>query len=262
MAPRKKGPFSDHHIYPKQTEKSFAIYFIVKRISSDDATFENVSPFLVEKALSNVSEVANVRKLRTGDLLVEVASRQQSQKIMKYKNFGTISVSVSLHNLLNFSKGVITCVELLNETLDVIEKELKSQGVTHVCRITIRLDGKLLETKHHVLTSNSPKLPDSIKAGYMKLIVRPYVPNPLRCFKCQRFGHSKANCRGALTCALCAAAGHESNECSQKEKCVNCKGTELLKIHPSGEDDDDLQMSCEPPATLPIGADNSPPLIP
>ncbi|GBN42649.1 hypothetical protein AVEN_180428-1, partial [Araneus ventricosus] len=225
MGARKKGPFSGHHIVPKQIEHPFDIYFIVKRASDTNETFENVSPFLVEKALtSTVGEVANVRKLRTGDLLVEVTSRQQSQKLAKLKTFATIPVVVSPHSSLNSSKGVITCGELLNKPLEVITNELKSQGVTHVRRITIRRGGQLLETKHHVLTFNSPKLPESIKAGYIKLKVRPYIPNPLRCFKCQRFGHSKSNCRGTLTCARCAGTGHESTDCTLKEKCANCKG--------------------------------------
>ncbi|GBN41584.1 hypothetical protein AVEN_113663-1 [Araneus ventricosus] len=45
-----------------------------------------------------------------------------------------------------------------------------------------------------------------------------------RCFKCQRFGHSKTNFRGTLTCARCAVAGHESTGCNAVEKCVNCQG--------------------------------------
>ncbi|GBN01705.1 hypothetical protein AVEN_211119-3, partial [Araneus ventricosus] len=45
--------------------------------------------------------------------------------------------------------------------------------------------------------------------------------NPLRCFKCQRFGHSKTSCRGTLTCARCAEVGPESTDCTRTEKCVN-----------------------------------------
>ncbi|GBN35890.1 putative RNA-directed DNA polymerase from transposon X-element, partial [Araneus ventricosus] len=71
---------------------------------------------------------------------------------------------------------------------------------------------------------NTPRLPEYIKAGYVRCSVRPYIPNPLRCFKCQRFGHSKTNCRGTLTCARCAVAGHESTGCTAVEKCVNCQG--------------------------------------
>ncbi|GBN15211.1 hypothetical protein AVEN_23021-1 [Araneus ventricosus] len=57
----------------------------------------------------------------------------------------------------------------------------------------------------------------------MRLSVRLYIPNPLRCFKCQRFGHSKTSCRGTLTCARCAEVGHDSSQCTAAEKCVNCK---------------------------------------
>ncbi|GBM68239.1 hypothetical protein AVEN_13780-1 [Araneus ventricosus] len=66
---------------------------------------------------------------------------------------------------------------------------------------------------------------ESVRAGYIKLTVGPSFPNPLRCFKCQRFGHSKASCRGTLTCARCAEAGHDSSDCKASEKCVNCKGS-------------------------------------
>ncbi|GBM45666.1 hypothetical protein AVEN_237908-1 [Araneus ventricosus] len=131
----------------------------------------------------------------------------------------TIPVSVSPHETLNTSKGVITCGELFNVPLDEITEKLQSQRVSH-----IRRDGQLLNTKHLVLTFSSHVLPEYVKAGYMRLSVRLYIPNPLRCFKCQRFGHSQTSCRGTLTCARCAEVGHESTGCTAKEKCVNCKG--------------------------------------
>ncbi|XP_055932960.1 uncharacterized protein LOC129962982 [Argiope bruennichi] len=174
--------------------------------------------------VSTIGEVTSIRKLRSGDLLVEVNSRKQAQQILKLKALATIQINVTTHRTLNSSKGVITYRELLNDTLEKITDELKPEGVTHVRRINIRRDGQLLPTKHLILTFNSPKLPETIKAGYMKLPVKPFIPNPLRCFNCQRFCHSKANCRGTLTCARCAVAGHESSECTSNEKCVNCRG--------------------------------------
>ncbi|XP_055928790.1 uncharacterized protein LOC129959916 [Argiope bruennichi] len=85
-------------------------------------------------------------------------------------------------------------------------------------------DGQLLPTKHLILTFQSPTLPEKVKAGYMKLAVRPFIPNPLRCYQCQRFGHSKISCRGTPTCARCAEKGHDSQQCTAQEKCVNCSG--------------------------------------
>ncbi|GBO21671.1 hypothetical protein AVEN_215019-1 [Araneus ventricosus] len=118
-------------------------------MSEKNETFESVSPFLVQKTVTNaVGEVTSIRKLRSGDLLVEVTSRKQSQQLLKLKALASIPISVSAHRTLNSSKGVITCGELLNESIDEICKELQSEGVTHVRRIFIRRDGNLLPTKH------------------------------------------------------------------------------------------------------------------
>ncbi|XP_055932898.1 uncharacterized protein LOC129962921 [Argiope bruennichi] len=225
MGKKNLAPFSGQQRNSNLFEKPFDKFFIVKRISGNNETFHNVSPFLVEKGITGtLGEVASTRKLRSGDLLVEVKTRKQAQQILKLSTLATITVSVSSHTALNSSKGVITCGELFNDSLEKITHELKPEGVTHVRRITIRRDGQLLPTKHFILTFNRPKIPERVKVGYMKLAVRPYIPNPLRCFQCQRFGHSKANCRGTLTCARCAEKNHDSQQCSAQEKCVNCAG--------------------------------------
>ncbi|GBN56576.1 hypothetical protein AVEN_93061-1 [Araneus ventricosus] len=137
-----------------------------------------------------------------------------------------IPVAVSAHATLNSSKGVVSCGELLNVPIEEILKGFQPQGVTQVQRIKIRKNGQLIGTKHLILTFHSPRIPESVRAGYIKLTVRPYIPNPLRCFKCQRFGHSKDSCRGTLTCARCAEAGQDSSNCTESEKCVNCKGSQ------------------------------------
>ncbi|GBN40494.1 hypothetical protein AVEN_275203-1 [Araneus ventricosus] len=210
MCPLKKPPFSGQF-----SVNNFDTFFIIKRIGGNDDNFSNVSPFLVEKAITgSVGTVTSTKLMRSGDLLVEVASRKQAQQILKLNSLSTIAISVQPHVTLNTSKGVITCGRLLNLSNEEITKELSGQGVKDVRRINIRRDGELMPTKHFILTFNTPRLPEYIKAGYVRCSVRPYIPNPLRCFKCQRFGHSKTNCRGTLTCARCAAAGHESTDCT------------------------------------------------
>ncbi|KFM64484.1 hypothetical protein X975_15444, partial [Stegodyphus mimosarum] len=88
----------------------------------------------------------------------------------------------------------------------------------------MRKEGQLIGTKHVILTFNSPDLPKSIKAGYLNCRVRPYIPNPMRCYQCQRFGHSKNWCRGKQTCARRSVVGHESENSSAVPPCINCKG--------------------------------------
>ncbi|XP_055936621.1 uncharacterized protein LOC129966231 [Argiope bruennichi] len=211
MGSSKRGPFGGRRIVPKTlTVPNHDSFFVVKRVSEKNENFNSVSPFLVQRAFTaTVGEVSSIRKMRSGDLLVEVNSKKQAQQILKLKALATIPVTVSPHTSLNYSKGVITCGELFNVPLEEISAELKHQGVTNVQQISIRRDGQILPTKHYILTFHSPTLPEFIYAGYIKLPVRHYIPNPLRCFQCQRFGHSKANCRGTLTCARCAEKGHD-----------------------------------------------------
>ncbi|GBN98795.1 hypothetical protein AVEN_87921-1 [Araneus ventricosus] len=93
--------------------------------------------------------------------------------------------------------------------------------MNHVRRLSIRRDGQLLNTKHLILTFDTAKLPENIKAGYMRLSVRTYIPNHSAVSSANV---SKTSCHGTLTCARCAKVGHESTDCTRAEKCVNCKG--------------------------------------
>lgn len=63
------------------------------------------------------------------------------------------------------------------------------------------------------------KLPERIFLGYISYAVCPFVPHPLRCYKCQRYGHVVAVCRGKLRCARCGgehSAGYGGCQVRQK----------------------------------------------
>lgn len=210
----------------ENSNKTNTRFYIIKR---QEGTFSEISPFFIHKMLhSLVGEIKCVKKLRSGDLFIEVQNSTQAQNIEKLTNFGNIPVHVSPHRTLNSSRGVISEQDLLFVTESEILENLRDQNIINVSRINIRKDNKIIPTKHIILTFDTPNLPQSIKAGYLNCPVRPYIPNPLWCFQCQRFGHSKASCRGAITCARCSSPGHESDNCTAPARCVNCG-----KDHPS-----------------------------
>lgn len=79
--------------------------------------------------------------------------------------------------------------------------------------------------KHLILTFSSAVLPTFIKAGCLNFTVKPYIPNPRRCFRCQRYGRGSLSCRGKATCARCGSTDHAAENCSSDTaKCVNCGG--------------------------------------
>ncbi|GFX80371.1 putative RNA-directed DNA polymerase from transposon BS [Trichonephila clavipes] len=181
------------------------------------------SPFAIQKALVGIGdEPKSVKRLRSGDLVIETNSALQTKNFLLTKTFLNSTLIINPHKTRNSCRGVISEPDLLTTSESKILDGFSDQGVIQVRRITIKRDTLIYPTIHIILTFNSPKLPTTIKAGYLNCKVRPYIPNPLRCFKSQRFGHFQTSSRGQLTCSRCASVGHASTDCSLEQKCVNC----------------------------------------
>ena len=131
------------------------------------------------------------------------------------------------HRSLNTSKGVIRDYhqDLREMSDEEICNELSSQGVSKVSRFILKKEGKEIKTNTLFLTFESHKPPEKLKIGYYVVNVQPYIPNPLRCFQCQKFGHSKKWCKNNQACWKCGSEGHDGSECtSETTSCLNCKG--------------------------------------
>ena len=89
-----------------------------------------------------------------------------------------------------------------------IRDELKDQGVDGVNRVTSK-EGKVIPTNTLFLTFGSPELPKEITVGYLKVKVALFVPNPMRCFNCSKFGHMSQRCKVAAQCTGCGQDKHE-----------------------------------------------------
>ena len=97
--------------------------------------------------------------------------------------------------------------------------------VIHARRIHVRKGDVRIPTNTIVLTFDCPRPPTSLRAGYLMVPVRPYIPFPMSCFKCPKFGHGKDKCRRPN--ALCGRRGKEhadQHQCTAAAHCINCKG--------------------------------------
>ena len=103
---------------------------------------------------------------------------------------------------------------------------MQDEGVSHVRRITTFRDGQRRDTSLLVLTFSSTRLPPKVTCGYLIYDIKPFIPNPLRCYTCQRFGHGKNSCKDAALCARCAQPAHEGTPCQSPQKCINCKSND------------------------------------
>nr|XP_037273352.1 uncharacterized protein LOC119165274 [Rhipicephalus microplus] len=209
----------------QKKKDTFPKYHVI-HCENTDKKVRNISPFLVSRCLTEtIGSGYKATKMASGDLLVEVKDKSQYQKLTNLVAFGDQPITVTAHRTMNTVKGVVSDDDLMDLTDEELLAGWKDENVVQVQRIKIRRDNREILTRHIIVTFNSSTLPDEIETGYLKLHVRPYIPNPRRCFKCQRFGHASQSCRGQLTCAKCSATGHSSDDnCNAEAHCANCDG--------------------------------------
>ena len=174
----------------------------------------------------NGIDFARLEKLKSGDILLTSKGPVSSAKAKKVQTILDIKVNVSGHKALNSSKGVVKNPELRNSTPE--ELIALCPNVTEARQICKR-DGT--KTNSWVLTFSTPTPPLQLKAGYRLLDVRPYVPNPMRCKRCHRFGHTLGRCKKVdQVCPLCGGTDHGETPCNVENPCcLNCK----QKGHPA-----------------------------
>ena len=165
----------------------------------------------VPKILLTYSGTTKTPLWRPVLLLVETSRKSQTDNLLIISTFFGIKVSVTEHKSLNSSKGIIRDRMLKGKKESEIVDYLKEQGVTECKRFTRKKDHKTVETNTLLLTFNSITVPKSLKIFYCIIPVDVYVPNPLRCFNCQRFGHHETNCPVDIgsVCKNCGTGGHD-----------------------------------------------------
>jgi len=169
----------------------FAKYIVIQA-TDEQHPLTRLSPFWIHKSLlAAVGTLTSVKILRSGAIIAETASKTYSNKLLNLSELAGVPVKAEPHRSLNLSKGVIRCAELKKCSREEIVENLKSQGVNDHYNISVRSDdGQRRNTSTHILTVNLPTFPNEIKIGYLNVRVDVYIPNPVHCFKCQRFGHT------------------------------------------------------------------------
>ncbi|XP_058817010.1 uncharacterized protein LOC131680304 [Topomyia yanbarensis] len=131
-------------------------------------------------------------------------------------------VGVEAHPNLNVS--VISCYDLIQmEEKDVLA-EISNQGVTRVQRITRKEAEKRVNTPALILTFCKTTYPEYVKIGLLHVPTRPYFPNPMLCYGCFNYGHTRVRCPGPQRCFNCSKEQHGEEKCKETAYCRNCEG--------------------------------------
>ncbi|GFT32888.1 uncharacterized protein TNCV_5039211 [Trichonephila clavipes] len=144
------------------------------------------SPFAIQKALIGIGgEPKSVKRLRSGDLLIETTSALQTKSFLLAKSFLNSPVTVSPHKSLNSCRGVISKPDLLGTSDSEIPEGFSDQGVTQCQRF-----------------------------GHSQTSCR----GQLTCSRCASVGHSSTDCTLEPKCVNCTQSHPSDSKLCQKWK--------------------------------------------
>lgn len=199
--------------------------FVIMKPIETGKNFANLSPFWIKKGVDGITaDTVKIIKQKEGSLLIRTNSSKGTANLLKSTTFGGImNIKVEEHHSLNDRQGIIYCPDLNNEDLNEILKELENQNIKLVHAMTKSVDNKIVRMGLYVITFNAQVLPEFINVGYLKVKVRPFIPNPMKCKKCLAYGHTQKWCNESEEfCYKCSKTlPHES--CTDKI-CKNCQG--------------------------------------
>ena len=205
-------------------------------IVEDKFETEEVRLWSLSWKLADIIQVATSAPVRTvkplskAKILVGCSSSRQQQRLLQMSTLGGISVackvpSPCVEGVLNGIPLGVSDDELLESIDHVLDEEGKpsSASVKKVSRMAFK-DGKMSTSFR--ISFFGTNLPASIIVCRQEFVVRPYVAQVTRCFKCHRFGHVIKDCKASQeTCSNCGVQGHTKASCNASQVvCVNCKG--------------------------------------
>lgn len=166
------------------------------------------------------------RLLRENEWLVEASTKNQSENYLLISKIDNINITVLRHETMNSIQGTVVLPEddepIDRKTiLDSLKKRYNNIENMEIYEIPSKRN-KEKPLKIAKIKFQGQNIPQKIKILGENRELRPYVPKPLQCKNCSRYGHTTKKCRSNPVCAFCASAEHETLWNKGTQKCVNC----------------------------------------
>lgn len=231
VTPRRKrtaSEVSNNSDQQKNTKRSvdFGIKVIIKSIPPS-RPLNQVNSIQLKKELSTCKGIESVKFISGGRLLVHLKSERHINDISAIDKL--VGQDVDYHQLTDkHSSGVIHGVPPAISDEELL-KCLEDTGVNKVQRFFKGKGDSRNPTYSVRLFFSCAEPPTHVTLGYSRHNISAYVPPPLRCYSCQRYGHVADECRSNKRCTRCGKM-HNTSQCtlSAEQKtdfhCVNCGG--------------------------------------
>lgn len=192
----------------------------------EERGISSMNPVKLTTVLRNqIGDIHLAKVLKDGNLLIVCRNEEQRDRAGRMKDVGRFKVvsTSRVEKGSKWSKGVIWGVPI-GVTMEEIKSNLKGGTLKGARRIQVTREGERKDSEHVILEFEDEILPKKVTLGFLSYTVREYVPKPMRCYNCQRFGHTAKICKGRRRCARCGG-NHEYGQCDHDQpKCCNCGG--------------------------------------
>lgn len=220
------GSEEEQEIPQKERNENYVV--IIRFNEKNQESMKKVNPFMLTTTLAKkIGEIEYAKILNDGNLMVRCADAMQMEKALKVKEIGKCKVENTGRvgaRREDGCIGVITGVPM-NVSMEELKKNIKGGKVLNVQRLKTTKEGVMRESETVSIEFEGENIPKKVFLGFMSYPVRMYIPKPMRCFKCQRFGHTAKNCNRQRRCARCGG-DHEYGKCGIgiPPKCCSCGG--------------------------------------
>ena len=102
--PKMKRPLKESES-EHETDGNFYQFIVLESI--EETPMIKLSPFLIQKTIEMHCKPTNVKKAMNNTIIIQTTNQKQSEKILKWKQFGKLSIKAYPYPILNFSKGVM-----------------------------------------------------------------------------------------------------------------------------------------------------------
>ena len=197
-----------------------------------------INPITIQKEMNQIM-LKHAKIERAGDSLrIYWDNEWEKRRLLKQTTIAHFEVVVtepfkksSLPN--DIKRGIIFGVDQSLEDEEIRE----ATAALSAKRISKKIGGKLIRTAQVLLCyEGEQELPNFTWIGYQRYKIKEFVLDPMRCFKCQRYGHKAISCNNKERCSLrsgkhnvknCVKLNNEVGEKIEKSDtmCANCKET-------------------------------------
>jgi hypothetical protein len=217
---------------PRNPESEFVVYAKSKNPATN---LTQLNPGRVQKDIDDAVGRKTVVNKAGNSLRIVCEDEKERVAMIAEKFLGGYEVIYSKpYAVANKEKGLSKQGIIFGVDLEIdAESMVEATGASKARRVVKWYGGKEVKTQQMVLSyEGEVELPNYVCYGWKRYRMSEFIPDPIRCFKCNKFNHRAENCDRKNKCTICAQQ-HDSRECPQKlvesikdreTKCPNCSG--------------------------------------